>query len=861
MITGVRILWSRTVEAKISLKNNGVLDLKSASLGSVDNIDFEVTDAQTGYGPFPTIVKVESDAGSFSFLVRDVSLEFPIYIPEYSVIVTTPHETRSFGEIASGSSGCCISEYERIQNDKEESFEMAKDTTREMPGMAYLGLARDVRIFEAGFHGVPRTSIMLDFVKPMYHRLSRKLNSDRAFPIQYDYLIGRGNGCSIPVDRELKDGYLPVYITKIEDSGISYTSTMFADRIKSFPDKDNGIGTHYLVADKYCLDTVHHTSACELQDSLLKTEFTPEEMPVVLMKITAENSAKSPKYCHMMIPRPKGRFAHAYDSETGFGSLQDDEIYLIAYLNDHPVPASEMTVMLRPGESLEYVFILFHSPVSTSLAKKAGNLDFETELASCKEYWNSKLSRTAQITLPEKRVENMLKAGYLHLDMFTYGKEPDGPLAATVGIYPPIGTESAPIIQFYNSIGAHGEARRSLQYFYEKQHEDGQLQNFSKYSVETAAVLWTTGCYYLYTHDDVFIREISPKIEAACRYIIDWRSRNKKPELVNYGYGMLDGSVADPDDTSHLYMLNAYAYQGLLKASLLMDAIGEVTLSGVYKKEAEELKDCIVQSVHQGLADSPVVPLGDGKWGPMLSPWAGKDAPLDLHLEGESSYTHGSTNVRDSLIGAIYLPFMDVIDANSLESDFIIRSFTEHFYMNNVAFSQPYYSPHPFLNLMRNEIRLFLKEFYNGFSSLADRDIYFFWEHYFNLSAHKTHEEAWFLMRARWLLYYEYNDVLNILQGVPRSWLEDGKVIEVNGASSYFGMLSFRVESDISEGSIRFDFLLKPGRCPMPAVIRVRLPHPESIKARYWTSGEYDIETESVVISKPEEMIHLEIKF
>ena len=40
----------------------------------------------------------------------------------------------------------------------------------------------------------------------------------------------------------------------------------------------------------------------------------------------------------------------------------------------------------------------------------------------------------------------MIRAGLLHLDMVTYGKEPDGILAANVGVYSPIGTESAPII-------------------------------------------------------------------------------------------------------------------------------------------------------------------------------------------------------------------------------------------------------------------------------------------------------------------------------------------------------------------------------------------------------------------------------
>ena len=41
----------------------------------------------------------------------------------------------------------------------------------------------------------------------------------------------------------------------------------------------------------------------------------------------------------------------------------------------------------------------------------------------------------------------MISAGLLHMDLITYGKEPDRTLAANVGIYSHIVTESSSIIQ------------------------------------------------------------------------------------------------------------------------------------------------------------------------------------------------------------------------------------------------------------------------------------------------------------------------------------------------------------------------------------------------------------------------------
>ena len=38
----------------------------------------------------------------------------------------------------------------------------------------------------------------------------------------------------------------------------------------------------------------------------------------------------------------------------------------------------------------------------------------------------------------------------------------------------------------------------------------------------------------------------------------------------------------------------------------------------------------------------------------------------------------------------------------------------------------------------------------------------------------KTHEEGWFLMQTRWMLYLEDGDRLRLLPGIPRRWLAAG---------------------------------------------------------------------------------------
>ena len=81
------------------------------------------------------------------------------------------------------------------------------------------------------------------------------------------------------------------------------------------------------------------------------------------------------------------------------------------------------------------------------------------------------------------------------------------------------------------------------------------------------------------------------------------------------------------------------------------------------------------------------------------------------------------------------------------------------------------------MHLRRGEVKPFLKSYYNTVAGLADRDTYTFWEHYFGASPHKTHEEAWFLMDSRWMLYMERGEGLDLLPGIPRDYLQAGATL------------------------------------------------------------------------------------
>jgi len=194
----------------------------------------------------------------------------------------------------------------------------------------------------------------------------------------------------------------------------------------------------------------------------------------------------------------------------------------------------------------------------------------------------------------------------------------------------------------------------------------------------------------------------------------------------------------------------------------------------------------------------------------------------------------------------MYLIFCEVLDPWEEAANMMLKYHTELFYQHNAVFSQPYYSRHAELQLKQDLVKPFLKTYYTTFSALADRETYSFWEHLYHGSPHKTHEEGWFLMQTRWMLYMESGDTLKLLPGIPRNWMKDGEKIELKNAWSYFGPFDLTVQSDLENKCIEADLKCESGR--FPEIITLRIPHPEGLKPVKVIGGIYQDKTESVII-------------
>ena len=698
-----------------------------------NRIEISLKDVNIGKGSGSTLVSIHTGNNSFSFFLRDVSIDYPIWIPQYQVVVCPSGDNRSYSQIEKDIKNRKLqSKVQKMESEPEESFDSAASHTRNQKCPTLLGISRDMRIFEMGLTQEFETII------PRMSSADVKLPESNNTGAIYYYLAGRGQGVEPNAPRRLEDGVLPILHSTLIDDDIEYYTTSFVSLESSPLNAETPIGTHYLVSDSFSYGHVFTREQKEVLKSQIPDELNKSEETVLYYRAVATNTESVPRYAFFRTIKPGSGWwdkrSYSFDGESGFSSYSAGRVFGISKLNGNPLPDEEIAVLLNPGEKAVFEFCLPHSPVSAARAKILSGQSFTEKFEECKSFWQEKLSHAARIRLPEKRIEEMIQAGLMHLDLITYGIESDGILAPSVGIYLPIGTESSPIIQVFNSMGLQETARRSLMYFFSKQRDDGMIQNFGGYMGETGSVLWMHGEYYRYTHDTAWVKQIEPKLLKSCEFLLQWRDRNKKESLRGKGYGMIDGKVADPDDPFHQYMLNAYACMGMSRVAEMLHDIDPAN-SNRLKQEAESWKQDIRTSFFNSMAGSPVVPLGDGSWCPTVPPWTEARSLRLLYLNNETFLSHGTFTLSDAMLGPLYLVFCEVLDPREPASRMMLDYHQELFYQRNSAFSQPYYSRHNWVQLKLGMTKPFLKTYYSTFSAVSDRETYTFWEHLYKLSA------------------------------------------------------------------------------------------------------------------------------
>jgi hypothetical protein len=526
--------------------------------------------------------------------------------------------------------------------------------------------------------------------------------------------------------------------------------------------------------------------------------------------------------------------------------------------------AIRYSIELNPGEEHRIHTVIPGCPLPESERETLHNISYDKLRDKSNEYWKARLAEGMQAELPDPRVQNLYNATMQHflLALTKDGKRGEHYANVSMLNYGAIGSESSPIIKSLDMRGFHKRAESCLQAWLSTQgnsmtsgdyisKEGGFFQYWPNYTIDQGCVLWSLAEHYLYSHDVQWLKEVAPQIVAGCDFIIRERKRTMKELPGNHKplwYGLAPaGCVADMRDWEYSFMLNAYFYLGLKKSAQVLQDVDQENARRIASEAADYL-EAIRRALKECLIISPVTRLRDGSSVPSVPSYVGlRGLSSDVKDSVDPDLRHAYA--YDATIGPFHLVMGEVVPFDSSEATWMLNYLEDRFFMftplpsrvdlDNLATDwfnlggfeklQPYYVHYQDAYLRRDQIPQFLRGFFNTVASISDPHTLTFQEELdFNgEQPHKTHEEGWFFQQLRNMLVMEMSEDLFLAKGTPRQWLEDGKKVVVTNAATYFGKLSYRIESFVNKGRITAT-IQSPDRQP-PANFHLRLRHPKHI--------------------------------
>jgi len=242
---------------------------------------------------------------------------------------------------------------------------------------------------------------------------------------------------------------------------------------------------------------------------------------------------------------------------------------------------------------------------------------------------------------------------------------------------------------------------------------------------------------------------------------------------------------------------------------------------------------------------TPVVRLRDGTYVPKF--------PSRLYERGRSLGW-----IRETLEGSLCLLVLGLIEPDSPEATWIIKDYEDNLYISDVygyaipSFDRFWFSrggfsmqsnllegPVPYL--YRDQIKHFLRAYFNGFASAFYPGIRMCNEHclpelgYPRGDHFKSSDEANVTCWLRLMFVNERGDDLYLGQAIPRYWLAGGRSVGIERAATHFGPMSLRIST--SDDGKQIKAVLTPPQRNRPKKIYLRLRHPQAKPIKSVTLG------------------------
>jgi hypothetical protein len=461
-------------------------------------------------------------------------------------------------------------------------------------------------------------------------------------------------------------------------------------------------------------------------------------------------------------------------------------------------------------------------------------------------YWTAVLEPAMRIELPDELLTNVIRASQVHCLLAARNEDAGRRVSPWISSdrYGPLESEANSIVRGMGLMGHDEFARRSLDYFIGRYNKAGYLTT-GYTMVGTGEHLWTLAEHYQRVQDEPWLKAIAPQVARACKWVSAQRAKTKRldgrgervPE-----YGLFPpGVTADWNRYAYRFFNDAQYCAGLESAARMLSAVDHPDAS-TWLEDARQYREDLVRAYRATQARSPVVRLEDGTWvtaDPALLDCPGR---VEDFLPGEDGNRSWAYSVE---IGSHHLAATGILDPAAPdvgwmmdyleESQFLrsgmgdypeVKNRQDPYNLGGFAKVQPYYGRFAEVYAGRDDVKPFIRAYFNAIPSLLSLENLSFWEHFHNIAGwNKTHETGWFLCQSRIMLVMERGDELWLAPFATSAWLKDGQRIAVTGAPTSFGRVSYTIQSAVSQQ--RIDATIEPPARKLPARIVLRVRHPE----------------------------------
>ncbi len=841
--------------------------------------------------PDRTVVTVTWKPQGFSFAVEDV-LTGPVLLPDLGVSV---EQADTAAHSVSGPKPI----FDRILDEPEQTFARASS---EIPQLVKI---RQGSYVPLGCDGGNRQEFGLRyngnvFIDKHAMKVSGRDTAKLLLPgtrIEFKYPT-----MDPPDFREREDasrqraldGWLPIYTTEWEDREIHFEKTDFSAYLYESPDN----WQQKRGDEPTCLFsrvTIRNTSEGKRKVRLWIVIENPEYLDTdgsfvyAIGRITADDVPwPQPAIERRWVSHPyEAKILRAQIETHGKGTLS---CACCTYEPDNisglpNAVAYDIGLDTRSAHTIEMKipFVSFRGSEGRSLIKSISYDAKHTEMA---EYWRDLARSGARIDVPEEHINCFVKATLPHVAITADKDIKSGHTLLPAGTfdYNVCANESMHQIRSLDFTGHHDRAREYLMPFIHCQgtrplhgkfhsqqgvlhglrlDEETDYQGFN-YNLDHGYVLFALCEHYLLTRDVKWGKKTAQNLIDACDFVTHEREYTKKAlpggELAPE-YGLLPpGHLEDNPEWHYWYAVNAYCYRGMAATAVVLNELGHQDADRI-ADDAGSYRDDLRRSMKLHMELSPATKLADGTYIPFTPTRAGL-------------YSRDLGWIRDSLYGPIHAIECGVLDANEPQSTWILKDSEDNVFVSKyrgrqVDLERNWFShggntiqsgllPMVMVYIKRNQPEHAIRCLFNALAQNLYRDVHCFTEHpvaAFGLGAgpfYKTPDECCWVNWLRHALLTEYGyDKLVLAPAVPREWLENGKHVSAQRMATYFGPMSYRIESEVDSG--RLIAVINPPRRNAPKAMELRLRHPckkrlksVTVNGAEWHNYDLSLETVSL---------------